>query len=100
MNYTEELYKKHLKETEELLEKRFEEIIRLTQELHEVTEKMKLDYLKEKQMQVNAMRLNDIVEELKEEYKLVLAICSVYEIRTLGECLNKPGRKKRVNLED
>lgn len=40
-------------------------------------------------MQVYAMQFNDIVEELKEEYKLVLAICVVYEIKGMKDCLLK-----------
>lgn len=89
-----ELRIKDLKKTEELLERRFEEIKRLTDDLNKVTQEMKLDYLEEKLMQVHAMKFNDIVEELKEEYSLVLAICVTYEIRTLGECLSKPKRKR------
>lgn len=95
----EELQKECLKETEELLEKRFEEIQRLTDDLNKVTQKMKSDYLVERQMQVHAMHFNDIVEELKEEYRLVLAICVVYEFKAMKECIFK-SRKKEEDEEE
>ena len=91
------LHQKSLRETYELLEKRFEEIMRLMDEIKSVIREMKLDYLDERKMQVHSMRFNDILEELNEEGRLVLAICVAYEIRTLGECLTKP---KRNDWED
>lgn len=84
-----ELTNNCLKDTKELLEKRFEEIEELTDRLFGLMERMKIEYLEEKQMQVYAMQFNNIVEELKEEYKLVLAICVVYEIKGMKDCLLK-----------
>lgn len=72
-------YEGPYKQTVKLFEKRFSIIRDFTDELFELMEKMTFGYFDPDQMQLNTMYFNDKVEELKEEYALVLAICSVYD---------------------
>lgn len=95
-----ELIEQQLKKTHELLEKRFEEVIRLTDEIHKITKDIKRDYLDIGQMHVNTIRFNDVMAELNEEYDLIMTICDTYEIRLLGECLSKPKRKRGWEEEE
>lgn len=64
-----------------LLEKRFEEIQDLTEELYEIMNKMLVSYMDKNLMSIYQMNFNDKVEELREEYDLILAICNIYNFK-------------------